>query len=106
MFDRDINVTENFGLNVLLALLPQTVHDLAAVRLAFQFLEKIYVGAADIRPYLIENGLLPSATKALTRFYGKWGTTNEKVADCMQVLFYTVALKSLCSTGSINVINV
>lgn len=98
-------ITEKCGMSVLIAIMPQTVHDLNVTQITFEFMDKIYgtVATADQRQYLIDNGLIPSLCKALSRFYHKWGTTNENCVQHMQTFATTVAQKAILSAGTIHV---
>lgn len=98
-------ITEKCGMSVLIAIMPQTVHDLNVTQITFEFMDKIYgtVATADQRQYVIDNGLIPSLCKALSRFYHKWGTTNENCVQHIQTFTTTVAQKAILSAGTIHV---
>lgn len=88
----------------MVAVLPQTIHDVETALLTFQFLEKIYTSSTvEQRTYLIECGLLPSVTKALSKFCQKWGTTQEKCLDSIQMFLLSIAHKAILTAGTINV---
>lgn len=92
-------------MSVLIAIMPQTVHDLNVTQITFEFMEKVYgtVVTVDQRQYLIDNGLIPSLCKTLPRFYHKWGNTNEKCVQQMQTFATTIAHKAILSAGTIHV---
>lgn len=92
-------------MSVLIAIMPQTVHDLSVAQITFEFMDKLYrtVATTDQRQYLIDNGLIPSLCKALSRFYQKWGTTNENCVQHMQTFATTIAQQAILSAGTMHV---
>lgn len=100
----DIKIIEKRGLNSLIALIPQTVHDLNVSKLTIRLIEKIYKLSMESRQYLIENGLLPSLIKYLTKYFDRWGTSgNENGLMYIHGFLGTIARMALLSTGTINV---
>lgn len=100
----NVNICEKHGLNSLIALIPQTVHDLTVSKLAIRLMEKIYKSSVDARQYLIENGLLPSLIKYLAKYFDRWGTSsNDNGLMCIYGFLGTIAQVALLSTGTINV---
>lgn len=103
--DEDFRIVERFGLHVLVAILPQTVHDLLAVQLAFGFMDKVFGGVADQRQFMVDIGLVQSLCKAFVRFYQRWGMINEQGAavQAMHQFATTIALQSILGAGTIHV---
>lgn len=99
----DFRIAERLGLYVLVAILPQTIHDLIVLQSMFGFMEKVYGSATDLRSFMIDIGLVPCICKAFVRFYYRWGSTNDEAVQTMQRLATTIAMKSVLGAGTINV---
>lgn len=100
-----VKVIHKLGINALIAILPQTIHDVTLAKCLFQLMILLYRRSdADSCAYMIEVGLLPAAIKSLTRAYVKWGTENDNLIHYIEQLLCTIAIKSLSTAGSINVL--
>lgn len=98
-------VAQKFGLNPLIAIIPQTVHDISLAKSVFDFLCQLYNRADhEISSYMIDNGLIPAITKALARAYIKWGNDTDKLIDKIEELFCLIGRKAITTAGCINVL--
>lgn len=101
----DFKVVQKCGLNSLMAIIPQTLHDVTLARSVFQFISQLYKKAdQDSCAYMIENGLIPVVVKSLTKVFIKYGTACEKLIETLQNLMSSIALKALSTAGCINVL--
>lgn len=101
----NFRVMQKHGLSALIAIVPQTIHDINLARSVFEFLNLLYARAdADACAYMHEIGLLPAVIKSLARAYIKWGSENDKLIDRIEQLLCTVALRALCTAGCINIL--
>lgn len=102
----DLRITDKLGLHVLLAILSQTVNDLFVLRPLLMFLDKIYgtVAIAEQRSFMVENGLIAALGKTITRFFQKYGSTQQDVvSNGFEKLCTTIASISLRGAAPINV---
>lgn len=101
----DFKVVQKCGLNSLMAIIPQTLHDVNLARSVFQFISQLYKKAdQDSCAYMVENGLVPVVVKSLAKVFIKYGTTYEKLIDTLQSLMNSIALKALSTAGCIHVL--
>lgn len=101
----NFRVMQKHGLSALIAIVPQTIHDINLARSVFEFLNLLYARAdADACAYMHEIGLLPAMIKSLARTYIKYGSENEKLIDRIEQLLCTIALRALCTAGCINIL--
>lgn len=101
----NFRVMQKHGLSALIAIVPQTIHDINLARSVFEFLHLLYSRAdADVCAYMNEIGLLPAVIKSLARAYIKWGSENDKLIDRIEQLLCTIALRALCTAGCINIL--
>lgn len=102
--ENGIRIGEKCGLNSLIAILPQCIHDLNLTKNIFIFMDKLYANeTATMRRTIIETGILPSMIKSLSKFYTTWGTSNTKILNSIQDLMISIGFKSLSSNGNISV---
>lgn len=101
----NFRVMQKHGLSALIAIVPQTIHDINLARSVFEFLHLLYARAdADACAYMNEMGLLPAVIKSLARTYIKWGSENDKLIDRIEQLLCSIALRALCTAGCINIL--
>lgn len=101
----NFRIQQKYGLSALIAIVPQTIHDINLARSVFEFLNQLYARAdADAYVYMHEIGLLPAVIKSLARAYIKWGSENDKLIDRIEQLLCTIALRALCTAGCINIL--
>lgn len=101
----NFRVMQKHGLSALIAIVPQTIHDINLARSVFEFLNLLYARAdAEACAYMHEIGLLPTVIKSLARAYIKWGSENDKLIDRIEQLLCSIALRALCTAGSINIL--
>lgn len=102
--ENGIRIGDKCGLNSLISILPQCIHDLNLTKNIFTFMEKLYANeTASMRRSMIDIGILPSVIKSLTKFFVMWGTSNARVLNSIQDLMTTISFKSLSSNGNISV---
>lgn len=100
-----VKVSQKLGLSALIAIAPQTIHDIILAKCLFQLLTHLFRRSdADSCSYMIEVGILPAIIKSLARVYVKWGTENDNLINYIEQLMCSIALKSLSTAGSINVL--
>lgn len=101
----EFKVVQKCGLNSLIAIIPQTLHDVTLAKSIFQFTSQLYKKAdQDSCAYMVENGLIPVVVKSLAKVYLKYGTTSDKLIDTLQHLMNSIALRALSTAGSIQVL--
>lgn len=101
----NFRVMQKHGLSALIAIVPQTIHDINLARSVFEFLHLLYARTdADACACMHEMGLLPAMIKSLARAYIKWGSENDKLIDQIEQLLCTIALRALCTAGCINIL--
>lgn len=101
----NLKVTQKYGLNPLIAIVPQTVHDISLAKSIFDFLCQLYNQADhEICSYMVENGMIPAVTKTLARVYVKWGTENDRLVEKIEELLCLIARKSISTAGCINIL--
>lgn len=102
--ENGIRICEKCGVNSLIAILPQCIHDLNLTKNTFTFMDKLYSNeTTHMRRFMTDNGILPSLIKSLTKFYITWGTSHARVVSSIQELMATIGYKSLSCNGSISV---
>lgn len=88
----------------MIAILPQTVHDLNLTQLSFKLMAKLFITAnAEQRSCFVDNGLTASVTKTLTKFFQKWGTSNDGTLQAIQSCVFAIAYHSITVSSTINV---
>lgn len=103
MAAQTIEIQQINGFNTLIAILPQTIHDSKLATITFQVVEKIYNKNQECNNYMIENGFIPSAIKALAKFYKESTNSCLSAVESINRLLATIAYKSMISVGSIHV---
>lgn len=102
---RRVKIAQKNGLSALMAIAPQTIHDIAMAKSVFQLLTLFYNSADDDTcSYMIEFGLVPAVVKSLARVYVKWGSENDKLIIGIEQLMCHIALRALSTAGSINIL--
>lgn len=105
VLENDLKVMHKWGLNSLIAIIPQTIHDIGLAQSILKFMNQLYLKSdQDSCSYMVENGLLPSVLKTLSKIHVKWGFTCEKLLEAMQNFLNTIALKAISTAGCINVL--
>lgn len=101
----DLRVVQKHGLNPLIALIPQTIHDTALSITVFEFLCQL-LNSIDHEAYvyLIENGLIASITKATPKIYAKWGMDNDKLIEKIDELLCSIARRAIAMAGCVNIL--
>lgn len=101
----DLRVVQKYGLNPLIALIPQTIHDTALSKTVFEFLCQL-LSSIDHESYvyLIENGLIASITKAMPKIYAKWGMDNDKLIEKIDELLCSIARRAIAMAGCVNIL--
>lgn len=101
----NLKIAQKCGFNALIAIIPQTVHDISLSKSVFDFLCQIFNRIDhDTCAYIIENGLIPAVVKTLSRVYVKWGTENDKLVDKIEELLCAIARKAISTAGYINIL--
>lgn len=97
-----IEVKQKHGLNILIAILPQTVYDTTLAVRAFHVIEFVYEKVPSIATYMIENGLIYAIIKSIVKLYADVNQ-NVMTIDRITTLLKVIAFKSFISVGNINV---
>lgn len=98
----NFKVAHKYGLNSLIAIIAQTVHDIELAKSVFEFLNQLYKQSdQDVRSYMIENGLLPAVVRSMARVYVKWGSENDRLMEKIEDLLCTLARKAISTAGCI-----
>lgn len=102
----DLRVVQKHGFNPLIAIIPQTIHDIALSKTVFVFLCQLFHHHIDhdTYTYTIENGLIQSIMKAIPRVYAKWGMDNDKLIEKIEELLYVIAHRAIVMAGGINIL--
>lgn len=107
MLEREtqLKITQKYGLNALIAIIPQTLHDINLAISVIKFLTHLYKKSDhETVSYMIESGLLPSIVKMLSKIHLKPELMCEKLIDAMQNLLNTIAFRAISTAGCINVL--
>lgn len=100
-----LKIAQKFGLNALIAIIPQTLHDINLATSVIKFVTHLYKCSDQEKcSYMIENGLLPSIVRMLLKIHLGTELMYEKLTDAMQDLLNTIAFRAISTAGCINVL--
>lgn len=99
---KEMTVIQKYGLNVLMAILPQTVGIENLTKIAFEFFNKLYTTAVNITTYAIENGLIYVTIKTFAKVLYTTPIDVDAV-NAIEQFMKTITFKSFNSLGSMAV---
>lgn len=104
VLENELRVSQKWGLNALIAIIPQTLHDVNLAKSIIKFMNELYKKAGhDSCAYMVENGLIPSIVKTLSKMHIKRDVCI-KLIEIMQALLNTIAFRAISTAGGIQVL--
>lgn len=104
ILQQNLRVTQKWGLNALIAIIPQTLHDTNLANSVIKFINQLYSKSEhDACVFMIDNGLLPSVVRTLSKMHVARDVC-QKLVDNMQLLLNTIAFRAISTAGGIQVL--
>lgn len=99
--ENDLRIAQKWGLHALIAILPQTLHDVNLSKSLIKFMNQLYKRSDhESCAYMVEYGLLPSVVRTLSRMHNGRDVC-PKLVEVMQTLLNTIAFRAISTAGGI-----